>query len=164
MIVQPRVAELARLPWVFKRVALNPAKGFTPCAHGCARDSARGLMDQSEEFLENTRDNHLPIPKGLNRCGGVGLNARGFGETLGRVGRRVHPGAQGTLPIGTSDQQQKLPSRPYAHGVKPFAGLSATRLRPRVASQARQPWADLLNAFGVVRCTLSRATRQRFVY
>ena len=31
LIIQPRVAELARLPWVFKRVALNPAKGFTPC-------------------------------------------------------------------------------------------------------------------------------------
>jgi len=29
-------------------------------------------MEQSEEFLENPRDNHLPIPKGLNRCGGVG--------------------------------------------------------------------------------------------
>ena len=29
---QPRVAELARLPWVLKRVALNPAKGCTPCA------------------------------------------------------------------------------------------------------------------------------------
>ena len=71
LIVQPRVAELARLPWVFKRVALNPAKGCTPCAQGCAGDSAQGPMDQSEEFLENPRDNHLPIPKGLNRCGGV---------------------------------------------------------------------------------------------
>jgi len=85
-------------------------------------------MEQSEEAFENPRDNHLPIPKGLNRCGGVGLMPRGFDETLGRVGRRVHPGAQGTLPIGTSDQQQKLPTKPYAHGVKPFAGLSAARL------------------------------------
>ena len=71
LIVQPRVAELARLPWVFKRAALNPAMGCTPCAHGCAGDCARGPMDQSEEALENPRDNHLPIPKGLNRCGGV---------------------------------------------------------------------------------------------
>jgi len=31
-----KVADLARLPWVFKRAALNPAKGCTPCAHGCA--------------------------------------------------------------------------------------------------------------------------------
>ena len=107
--------------------ALNPAKGFTPCAQGRAGDSARGQMDQSKEAVENPRDNHLPIPKGLNRCGGVGLMPRGFGETLVRVGRRVHPGAQGTLPIETSDQQQKLPSKPYAHGVQPIAGLSATR-------------------------------------
>ena len=149
LISQPRVAELARLPWVPERAALNPAKGLTPCAQGRTGDSARGQMHQSEEFLENPRDNHLPIPKGLNCCSDVGLNARGFGETLGRVGRRVHPGAQGTLPIGTSDQQPKLPTKPYAHGVQPLAGLSATRLRPRVASQARQPWADLLNAFGV---------------
>ena len=55
--------------------ALNPAKGCTPCAQGCAGDFARGPMDQSEEFLENPRDNHLPIPKGLNRCGGVGFDA-----------------------------------------------------------------------------------------
>src|SRR5689334_12731310 len=48
LIIQPRVAELARLPWVFKRAALNPAKGCTPCAQGCAGDSARGPMDQSE--------------------------------------------------------------------------------------------------------------------
>ena len=122
LIVQPRVAELARLPWVPERAALNPAKGCTPCAYGCAGDSAQGPMDQSEEALESTRDNHLPIPKGLNRCGGVGLMPRGCGETLGRVGRRVHRGAQSTLPIGTSDQQPKLPTRPYAHGVKPFAG------------------------------------------
>ena len=33
-------------------------------------------MDQSEEALENPRDNHLPIPKGLNRSGGVGLKTR----------------------------------------------------------------------------------------
>ena len=31
-ICQPRVAELARLPWVIKREALNPAKGCTPWA------------------------------------------------------------------------------------------------------------------------------------
>ena len=71
-----KVAELARLPWVSSAPALNPAKGCTPCAQGCAGDSARGPMDQSEEFLENPRDNRLPIPKGLNRCGGVGLNTR----------------------------------------------------------------------------------------
>ena len=65
-------------------------------------------MVQSEEALENPRDNHLPIPKGWNRPGGVGLKTRRFDETLGRVGRRIHPGARGTLPIGTSDQQQEL--------------------------------------------------------
>jgi len=128
LISQPRVAELARLPWVSERVALNPAMGFTPCAQGCVGGSARGRMEQSEEALKDPRDNHLPIPKGLNRCGGVELKTRGFGETLGRVGRRVHPGAQGTLPIGTPDQQQRLPTKPYAHGVQPFAGLSAMRL------------------------------------
>ena len=97
-------------------------------------------MDPSEEFLENPRDNHLPIPKGLNRCGGEGSKTRGFGETLGRVGRRVHPGAQGTLPIGPSDQQRKLPTRPYAHGVQPFAGLSAGALETQgsLASSATQ--------------------------
>ena len=76
LIVQPRVAELARLPWVFQRVAINPAKGCTPCAQGCASDPARGQMEQTEEFLENPRDTHLPIPKGLNRCGGAGLMPR----------------------------------------------------------------------------------------
>ena len=121
--------------------ALNPAKGFTPCAQGRAGDSARGPMEQTEA-LENPRDNHLPIPKGLNRCGGVGLNTRRFGETLGRVGRRVHPGAQGTLPIGTSDQQPKRPTRAHAHGMQPFAGLSAARLSTQgsLASSATLGW------------------------
>jgi len=45
-------------------------------------------MEQSEEFLKNPRHNRLPIPKGLNRCGGAGLNTRGFGETLAGLGDR----------------------------------------------------------------------------
>jgi len=72
--------------------ALNPAKGCTPCAQGCAGDSAREPMEQSEEVLENPRVNHLPIPKALNRCGGVAGMPRGFGETLGRVGEADSPG------------------------------------------------------------------------
>ena len=40
-------------------------------------------MDQSEEFLENPRVNHLPSLKGLNCYGDVGLNTRRFGETHG---------------------------------------------------------------------------------
>jgi len=43
-------------------------------------------MDPSEEFHGNPRDNHLPIPKGLNRCGGEGSKTRGFGETLAGLG------------------------------------------------------------------------------
>jgi len=92
-ISQPRVAELARLPWVFQRAAPNPAKGCTPCAQGCAGDSARGPMEQSEEALKDPRDNRLPILKGLNRYGGgIELKTRGFGETRPGVGRRVRPG------------------------------------------------------------------------
>ena len=124
-------------------------------------------MVQSEEALENPRDNHLPILKGLNRCGGVGLMPRGFGETLAGLGGAFTRVPRGTLPIGTSDQQQKLPTRPYAHGVQPFAGLSATRLvtqgslassatsRPPTEHSYSPPpprWADLWNAFGVALC------------
>jgi len=40
LISQPRVAELARLPWVPERASAQPCKGFTPCAQGCTGDSA----------------------------------------------------------------------------------------------------------------------------
>jgi len=59
--VGEKVAELARLPWVFKRVALNPAKGFTPRARGCIMDSASRPAVQSEEYIRKLRDNRLPI-------------------------------------------------------------------------------------------------------
>jgi len=36
-------------------------------------------MHQSEEFLENPRDNRLRILKGLNHCCGVGLKTRSYG-------------------------------------------------------------------------------------
>jgi len=59
-----------------ERACAQPCKGCTPCAQGCAGGSARGPKDQPEEFLEIPRDNRLPIPKGLNRSGGVGLKTR----------------------------------------------------------------------------------------
>jgi len=52
--------------------------GFTPCAYGCTSYSAQGQVDQSAEFFENPRDNHLPILKGLNRWR-CGLMPHGFG-------------------------------------------------------------------------------------
>jgi len=44
---------------------------------------------------------------------------------------------------------QKPRAEPSAHGVKPFQGWTLRDPGPRVASQARQPWAGLWNAFGV---------------
>jgi len=81
---------------------------------------------------------------------------RGFGETLAGLGGAFTRVPRGTLPIGTSDQQQRLPTRPYAHGVQPLQGWALRAGRPRVASQARQPWAGLSNAFGVA---LSQAAK-----
>ena len=69
-----------------QRVALNPAMGCTPCAQVRAGDSARGQMEQSEEFLKNPGDNRLPILKGLNRCGGVGLMPRNSVKPLAGLG------------------------------------------------------------------------------
>ena len=61
-----KVAELARLPWVSKRVAVNPAKGFTPCASSHTGDFASVQPSASKECSGHPRDNHLPILKGFN--------------------------------------------------------------------------------------------------
>jgi len=89
LIIQPSVAELARLPWVFQRKTLNPAKGLTSCAHGYTSDLAPEPAVQSEEYFGNLRDNRLPILKGIESLWRCGLMAHGFGLTLGSVGNPI---------------------------------------------------------------------------
>jgi len=49
--VGEKVAELARLPWVFQRAALNPARVARRVRKACSEVSAVGPMAQSEEYL-----------------------------------------------------------------------------------------------------------------
>ena len=92
-ISQPRVAELARLPWVFKREALNPAKGLTPCAQSCASDPAHGAIGPIGRVLGNPRDNRRPILKVAavlaKGCDREAVDDRGVG--CGKIAKRdVH--------------------------------------------------------------------------
>jgi len=94
-----------------------------------------------EEFLENPRDNRLPIPKGLNRCGGVEIDAAdsvkplaGLGGGFTRVPKvlfRLGHRTSGKISIGAARTRRAT-----------LAGLSAARCKTQgsLASSATLGW------------------------
>jgi len=142
LISQPRVAELARLPWVFKRVALNPAKGCTPCAVSpdrrfrCWSDVPIGRVPWAPGWTRLRNPARVsPNPRGINPTPPQRFNPFG-------IGRRLSRGFSRNSSDWSICPRAESPARPCAHGMQPFAGLSAARsvTQGSLASSATLGW------------------------
>ena len=123
LISQPRVAELARLPWVPERASASTLQRVARRVRRAAPVIfARGQMHQSEEALENPRDNRLPILKGLNCCGGVGGMPRGFGGTLAGLGGGFTRVPKVLFRLGHRTNSKNFRASPTHTALNPLQG------------------------------------------
>jgi len=126
LIVQPRVAEHARLPWVFR--AQRPTlQRVSRRVRKASSESLLLLRCPNRKSTLGTRVNPPPNP------------AKGFTESARhqstppqrfnpfRIGRRLSRRSSRSSSDWFICHHAESLALPCAHGVKPFAGLSAAR-------------------------------------